>query len=416
MLLLIAVAAAVGWIGLRRGVSARSAQLAGDSARADAAKRHVDTLGRGETLDQLLRRGGLDGPAVTQLLTAAPMIDPRRVQPGLPVEFTRENPAAPASAVLFKLDVDRTVRLTRVNSTQWRADEARLPWFTDTIVVRGAVASNLYDAVQGPAAKLFPGQSRDALVVEVADVYKFRVDMSRELQRGDSLHAVIVRMRGPEATTRVKQVLASRLFVGGKPIEAFHFERPGITNVYFDGAGKSLATAFLRSPIEFARITSAFGLRFHPILRIRRPHEGVDYGAASGTPVQAIGDGTVTRASGNASGNAGGYGNVVEVRHPNGFMTRYAHLSRFGAKGRSGTRVQQGDVIGYVGQTGLATAPHLHFEILVGGQQTSPTRALRNVGGTPLPGAAWPAFEKQKGAMLALLTRAPGVVHGERNH
>ena len=403
------VAAMVGWVGLRRGVRARSAELAGDAVRVGAARRQLDTLARGETLDHLLRRGGLDGAAITQLLAAAPMMDPRRVQPGLPVVFTRGDPTAPASEVLFKLDVDHLVRVTRVDSTEWRANEERLPWFTDTIVVRGAVAANLYDAVQGPAAKLFPGQSRDALVIEIADVYKFRVDMSRELRTGDSLHAVVVRVRGPEATTRVGQVLASRLFVAGRAIEAFYFERPAIRNVYFDGAGKSLATAFLRSPIEFARITSAFGMRFHPILRIRRPHEGVDYGAASGTPVHAIGDGTVIRASGNASG----YGNVIEVRHPNGFVTRYAHLSRFGAKGRQGTRVTQGDVIGYVGKTGLATAPHLHFEILVGGQQTSPTRALRNVDGTPLPGAAIPAFQKQRSAMLALLSRAPGVVHGE---
>jgi murein DD-endopeptidase MepM/ murein hydrolase activator NlpD len=308
--------------------------------------------------------------------------------------------------VRFKLAIDHHVLVKRADSTSWSTEEIRLPWTVDTVVVHGAVASNLYDALRPEGAPHFPGKAQESLVLSVADVYKFRVDMSRELQKGDSVHAVVERAQGPENTTRVARVLATRLFVNGRPIDAFRFQVPTSSNEFYDAAGKSLATAFLRAPLEFARITSGFGVRFHPILRTRRAHEGVDYGAGAGTPVMSIGDGTVIRS--NNSGD--GYGNVIEVRHPNGFVTRYAHLSRFSAKGKRGNRVNQGDVIAYVGSTGLSTAPHLHFEILVGGRQTSPTIALRNVDGTPLPKGSLPAFDQAKQDLLSLLSRASGVV------
>jgi len=409
VVMVVAAALAV-WVAARQVTSLgrSSADIAADSLRALDARTRRDTLRDGETLDILLRRGGLDGAAARQVLAATPMIDPRRVRPGMAVEFISDSAGAAATEIVFKVAIDRHVRVTRDDSVAWSAREVEFPWTVDTIVVRGAVANNLYDALHGAADELFPGASHNGLVFAIADVYKFRVDMSRELRKGDSVHAVIERARGPESSTRVSRVLATRLFVGNRPIEAFYFEAPSSSNVFYDGSGKSLATAFLRSPVEFARVTSSFGMRFHPILRIRRAHEGVDYGAAQGTPVMSIGDGTVVRA-----GDAGGYGNVVEVRHPNGYVSRYAHLSRFSAKGQRGNRVNQGDVIGYVGRTGLSTAAHLHFEILVGGNQTSPTLALRNVGGTPLPSAAKPAFDRARNALLAFLGRPPGVVRAD---
>ncbi len=400
-----AVALGAVYGGYRMAGLSPLASLDGDAVSVEE-RTLPDTLGPGETLDRLLRRGGLDGAAVLQVVDAAPMLDPRRLKAGMPVEFVRDNDSTPATEIRVKLAVDHFLRITRVDSAHWEAREERLPWVTDTVVVRGAVETNLYDALRGMALDLFPGAAHSALVLEIADVYKYRVDMTRELRTGDSVHAVIERSQGPEATTRVARVLATRLFVAGRPIEAFYYQTPASRNVYYDASGKSLATAFLHSPIEFARVTSGFGLRFHPILRIRRPHRGVDYGARQGTPINAIGDGTVIR----AGSDPGGFGNLVEIRHANGFVTRYAHLSRFAPKGRTGMRVMQGDVIGYVGMTGLATAPHLHFEILVRGQQTSPTVALRNVDGTPLPSSDRTAFDRERAAMLSMLGRQPGVV------
>ena len=126
-----------------------------------------------------------------QVLAAIPMIDPRRVRPGMPVEFVADTAGGATTAILFKLAIDRHVRATRVDSQSWTAREETLPWITDTIVVRGAVANNLYDALHGEADQLFPGSSHNGLVYAIADVYKFRVDMSRELRKGDSVHAVI---------------------------------------------------------------------------------------------------------------------------------------------------------------------------------------------------------------------------------
>ncbi len=402
--LLAAIAIAAGW-SLRRSATEGHAVAVADSA---AARLRPDTLRRGETLDLLLRRGGLDGAAVAQILAAAPMLDPRRVRPGLAVEFDRASDSVPSTAIRFKLAVDRILRIFRADSTRWVAVVDTLPWVTDTVLVNGAVDANLYDALGGSGAELFPGSAHQALVLEVADVYKFRVDMSRDLRAGDSVYAVVERQRGPESTTRVARVLASRLFVGGKPIEAFHYRVPESSSAYYDDDGKSLSTAFLHSPIDFARITSGFGVRFHPILRISRPHRGTDYGAATGTPIRVIGDGTVTRVASEPSG----FGNVVEVRHPNGYVTRYAHMSRFNRSvARTGARVTQGEVLGYVGMTGLATGPHLHFEILVRGAQTNPAAALRNVSGVPLPKSALAAFGAVRRSLAGLLNGAAGVVH-----
>jgi murein DD-endopeptidase MepM/ murein hydrolase activator NlpD len=399
--------ALLGWVlATRVAPFGSTAARQADSLAALEARMRRDTLRAGETLDVLLRRGGVALAELQAAIASATMLDPRRLRAGLAAEFVSDTAGGVATAVTLKLDVDHHVRIERDSAATWMAREVTLPWTTDTVVVRGAVARNLYDALGAESEALFPGRSHDGLVFAVADVYKFRVDMTRELQPGDSVHAVVERSRGPESTTRTGRVLASRLFVAGRPIEAFHFAVPTSSNAYYDAAGKSLATAFLRSPIEFARVTSGFGMRFHPILRIRRRHEGVDYGAAQGTPVESIGDGTVVRA--NNTGD--GYGNVVEVRHPNGYVSRYAHLSRFAASARRGSRVAQGQVIGYVGATGLATAPHLHFEILVGGNQRSPTLALRNVDGTPLPASATGAFGLARKSLLALLDRVPGVV------
>jgi murein DD-endopeptidase MepM/ murein hydrolase activator NlpD len=410
----LAVVAGVVAIGgvwaLRRSAIGREAAAAVASATAEPLARvRSDTLRSGETLDRLLRRGGLDGVAVAQVLAVtAPVLDPRRLRPGLPVEFDRDNDSTPAAAITFKLAVDRILHVVRADSARWEARVDTLPWTTDTVLVRGAVEANLYDALAGPAVALFPDDSHEALVLEVADVFKYRVDMTRDLRTGDSVYAVVERQRGPESTTRVTRVLASRLFVGGKPIEAFYYRVPSLSSAYYDESGKSLSTAFLHSPIDFARVTSSFGMRFHPILRVRRPHRGVDYGAVSGTPVRAIGDGTVTR----VGSDPAGFGNVVEVRHPNGFVTRYAHLRSFNRQvARYGARVKQGEVIGYVGMTGLATAPHLHFEILVRGAQTNPAAALRNVAGVPLPKGAIGAFTTRRRELLRLLNGPEGVVH-----
>jgi murein DD-endopeptidase MepM/ murein hydrolase activator NlpD len=410
---LFAGAALIAWYALQRTPpeAHRPAELFG-STRAASSVTRPDTLDRGETLDKVLRRGGLDDETARAVLGAAMQrdLDPRRLKPGMPVEFVHDSDGAPPRQIVLKLDIDRHLRITRDSAGAWTAEEERLPWTTDTVVVRGVVEprGTLMSSLSDLSRSLFPGSAYTVLVNRIANVYEYRVDMSREIQPGDSVYALVERSRGPEATTRVGSLLATRLLVGGRPIEAFLFPDSGRRPKYYDSVGKSLATAFLRMPVEFGRLTSSFGMRFHPILKINRAHQGTDYGAPAGTPVRAIADGVVR----SAVYNPGGYGNLVEIAHANGIVSRYAHLRGFARGVRSRVSVRQGEVIGYVGATGLATAPHLHFELLVGGKPNNPAVVLRRADGTPVASREKPAFDRTRESLSALLHQAEGVVRG----
>ncbi len=398
------LAAVIAWYAVTRDGPAarRPAELFDDSVRAAAAVPWTkpDTLGRGETLDLLLQRGGLEPGVTREILAVAPMLDPRRLKAGMAVEFVADDETAPVAEIILKLSIDHRLRIQRDSLGGWIATEERLPWTTDTVVVQGAVSSSLYQAMASAAGDVFPGQSNTELAWNVADVYEHRVDMSRDLQPGDSIYALVERSRGPEDATRVGRVLAATLFVGGKPIEAVHFPDDEGRSKYYDHAGRSLATSFLRTPVEFRRISSNFGARRHPILNTMRMHNGTDYAANSGTPVRSIGDGTVVRANYNS-----GYGNVVDVRHPNGYVTRYAHLRGFAKSVSAGARVSMGQTIGFVGATGLATGPHLHFEVLINGKATNPRSALQRTDGTPLPTRHAAAFARVRDELMLAMGR-----------
>ena len=164
---------------------------------------------------------------------------------------------------------------------------------------------------------------------------------------------------------RFGRVLASQFTVGSKTYQAFSYPDGSGQDAFYDANGTALKRAFLVSPVDFRYITSGFSLsRFHPILGLFRKHEGIDYAAAAGSPVEAAGDGVVA-----VAGRSGGYGNLIEIRHRDGIVTRYGHLSSIGMGIRPGTRVSQGEQIGRVGMTGLATGPHLHYEFRVNGSR-----------------------------------------------
>jgi murein DD-endopeptidase MepM/ murein hydrolase activator NlpD len=197
-------------------------------------------------------------------------------------------------------------------------------------------------------------------------------------------------------------VLAVQFSIGGATHDAYLFSVDGSED-YYDGEGESLRRAFLRAPLEFRRISSAYSTgRFHPILRRVRAHHGIDYAASSGTPIRAVGDGVIQKA-----GWGGGYGNVVEIRHQRGYSSRYAHMRGFASGVRAGTRVRQGQVIGYVGTTGLSTGPHLHYEFHMAGRPVNPT-SIRYLTGDPVPGGARGRFRAQRDARIAVMERAGG--------
>lgn len=369
-----------------------------------------DTLGAGETLSGLLARRGLSSVEALNVIRAATPLNPRRLRPGLAVEISGDTTDTRPQEIRFRLAVDRIVRLAR-SGDQWAATEEVLPWSIDTLLVRGTVVSSLYQAIGMGSEGLLSGRARDELAWSIADIYEYKIDMSRELRQGDQVRALFERHTAPDGTQRIGKVLAAGLQQAGTEIQAFRLEKADGSPRYYDAKGRSLASMFLRNPVSFRRVSSNFGRRRHPILGTMRAHNGIDYAANSGTPVRSIGDGVVVFAARN-----GGYGNMIDVRHGNGMVSRYAHLRGFAEGIRKGARVRIEQTIGYVGSTGLSTAPHLHFEILVGGQHRDPRRALALVeSGPPLAGSELARFERARDAVMFALEQPAGLVRALGN-
>jgi murein DD-endopeptidase MepM/ murein hydrolase activator NlpD len=357
----------------------------------------VDTLQRGETVSGLLARAGLPGADIVGALEAAVGFDSRRARAGMPVTVRTFSADSTPSELIFQLAIDRLLHVRRTDAG-WASEEVRLPWTTDTIALSATIRSNLYAALDEGAGDALPAAARAELAWTIADIYEYRVDMSRELQEGDALRVLFERSTGPKGAVRIGKVLAARFVLSGETVEAIRYASDGAGGDYFDQTGRSLRAAFLRTPVAFRRISSRFGMRRHPILGTMRQHQGIDYAASSGTPVRAIGDGVVLFA-----GRKGGYGNVLEIRHRNGFISRYGHLRGFAKSVRRGSRVTIAQTVAYVGSTGLSTAPHLHFEVLVNGVHRNPRVALNLKGGDPIPKRERADFEQRRATLVASL-------------
>jgi murein DD-endopeptidase MepM/ murein hydrolase activator NlpD len=359
-----------------------------------------DTLHSGETIGELLARRGVSSQAMPLVMSAATGLDSRRIRAGMPVTVRTDSAGGAPREIVFQLSPDRLLHVRRVGNGTWTSREERLPWVTDTLVVSGRIDENLYQALDDSATVL-PKGARAELAWTLADIFEYRVDMSRELQPGDRFRVLFERQVGSSGQTRIGRVLAARMVLSGTTTETVRFDEGDGRTAYFDATGRSMRAAFLRAPLEFRRISSVFGLRKHPILGIWRQHQGTDYVANAGTPVRTIGDGVVAFA-----GTRGGYGNLIEIRHRSGLVTRYGHLRAFASGIRAGRAVTIGQTIGFVGMTGLATGPHLHFELLVDGAQRDPSSALKKSAGTPLAPADRPRFDAQLSVLLASLEKA----------
>jgi murein DD-endopeptidase MepM/ murein hydrolase activator NlpD len=282
--------------------------------------------------------------------------------------------------------------------------EASNTELVDTLTIAGVIHSSLYNALNESGVGVLPPSARHQLAWSLADIFEYKVDMSRDLRQGDKFHLLIERLQKPNGAIIVQKVLGARLALSNSrnPLEAIHFDTPGSSaGQYYDASGMSLRAAFLRAPVAFRRISSIFGARKHPIFGQWRNHTGTDYAAAQGTSVRAIGDGVVVFA-----GRKGGYGNMIDIRHRNGMVSRYGHMRNFATGMRQGTRVTMGSTIGYVGMTGWATGPHLHFEIRVGGVAHDPKLALQARGGEPIPAGERSLFQKMRNQTIASLNEA----------
>lgn len=387
------------------GVSGRSpwhrlAQPATLPVAAPPAPRFIeihDTLKQGETLSDLFGRH--DITIDFQSLGPTLVLDPRRVRAGLIFTFRRLMGDSAPSEVAVRTSPEQRIIFSRI-SDAWSAATHPIRWQTYPTRIEGEIQNSLYEALDaGVSDEVVDLGNRRRLAWDLADVYAWEIDFTRDIRPGDRFNVVFERMVSEDGEIRVGRVLAADLTISGKSLTAFRFGGgTGRTALYYDTDGGSLRRAFLRAPVEFRRISSNFaGRRYHPVLGLTRRHEGTDYSAAPGTPVMAAGDGVVLRA-----GRAGGYGNLVELRHLNGITTRYGHLRAFARNIRRGVRVEQGQTIGYVGSTGLATGPHLHYEFRVNGIAQD-SRRVKLGSGTPVSPQDRSAFDLERDRLLALL-------------
>jgi murein DD-endopeptidase MepM/ murein hydrolase activator NlpD len=243
----------------------------------------------------------------------------------------------------------------------------------------------------------------DSIATQLADIFGGDIDFHRDLRKGDRFSVIYETATHMGKPLRTQRILAAEFINDGKTFRAFWYQGRDGVGGYYAADGSSVKKAFLRSPLEFSRISSGFSnARYHPVLRETRAHRGIDYAAPIGTRVKATGDGTVEFV-----GTQGGYGKVIMIRHPGNKTTVYGHLSGFTPGIKAGTRVSQGDVIGFVGATGLATGPHLHYEFRVAGLHRNPLTVV-------LPNAA-PLSQDQIASFRTHVDRQIAIVAGMRD-
>lgn len=363
-------------------------------------------LERGETLSDVLVGERLGDQMADLLLTLRQFANPRRLAEGAEVSVHRWAQDGGTRAVEVRINADSTVWLTR-SDLGWSGKVDVTPTQLDTVFVAGTIEEGrtLYEALVYDDDLDLPPAERVQLVGKLAEIYAYKLDFAHEIRAGDEFRVVYEREARPDGTARSRRVLAAEIENQGHDYKAFYFREPDEPfGAYYDENGKSLRLAFRRYPIDYVRITSSFNpRRYHPILGIYRAHTGTDFGATAGTPVHVTGKGTVIFA-----GRDGGYGNLIKVRHWNGYATRYAHLRGFARGIHPGVKVDEYQVIGYVGQTGLATAPHLHYEIRKDGRALNPA-TVKLPGAPPLPAPYRAAYGTMVAQRMTLLDEArPG--------
>jgi len=314
----------------------------------------------GDTLESVCRR--LD-PEEWNLWCSrlASVLDPRALRPGMMVEG-RCAPYGPLESVVVDLDLRSSVKAQRLGD-EIQVERVDRPVRHEVVRLEGSVESSLFGAVESAGG--------DAeLAVRLAAIFQWDIDFFRDLRKGDSFVVIVDRRTVDGRPYGWGNLFAARFVNAGRTLNAVAFPDDDGRIGYYDLEGHPLRKEFLRTPLRFSRITSRFSLhRYHPVLHRRMPHYGVDYGAPVGTPVHVTADGVVRFV-----GRKGGAGKMITVRHTNGYETSYLHLSRYARGIHRGVRVHQGQVIGYVGQTGLATGPHLDYRVRHNGKWINPLR------------------------------------------
>jgi murein DD-endopeptidase MepM/ murein hydrolase activator NlpD len=355
-----------------------------------------ERIQRGDTIGSLLARLQVDDPKASAYLRAVRHVRSLyQLVPGRTVRaVTRDNGELVS---LRYLNGDGTELVVQKRGNDFFAREQPLATEQRLLLSSGEIQTSLFAATD--AAGL-----GDSIAVQLADVFSSEVDFHRDLRPGDRFAVVFEAFYSNGEFVRTGRIVAAEFTNAGRTYRAIYFQDAQGRSGYYTPEGKNMRKTFLRSPLEFSRISSGFSTsRFHPILNSWRAHQGVDYAAPGGTRVRVTADGSVQFV-----GQRGGYGNLIVVQHNNAYSTAYGHLSAFANGLHAGQRVNQGDVIGFVGMTGLATGPHLHYEFRVNGVHQNPLR-LAVPPGPPITNELRTAFEESVRPLLEQLELIRGM-------
>jgi murein DD-endopeptidase MepM/ murein hydrolase activator NlpD len=334
---------------------------------------------RGDTLAAFIERLGIDGAHAVRLAKVRAL---QQLRPGTHVSAEVSADGEPV-ALSFLSGRDTLVKITAEANDFYRVTDDRAQFYTRVAMKSGVVQSSLFAAADEAGIP-------DGIAMQLGDVFGGDIDFHRDLRKGDQFAVVYEMHYLGGRPVRAGRVLAAEFTNNRKTFRAVQFG-----NSFYTPEGKNLRKAFMRSPLEFSRVSSGFGMRRHPIQRSWIKHQGIDYAAPTGTRVRAVADGVVEFA-----GTKGGYGNVVILRHHGQYATTYAHLSRISV--RRGARVAQNDTIGAVGQTGWATGPHLHYEFRIAGEPRNPM-SIAMPSANPVAQQDLPAFHNHATPLVARL-------------
>jgi murein DD-endopeptidase MepM/ murein hydrolase activator NlpD len=364
--------------------------------------RHVK-LRHGHSLAELLQQLQIDGEQAKAILAQLPdSATSAEVREGRELDLRLSTRTGGVRRMTLQMDADRILHVDgRRGPIRARLDSVSV--HTDTAVFSGTVHESLYEALLNGHGDI-PRRERQRIADQIADqIFETRVDFSNDLNEGDTYQILYERTVRPDNSARRSRLLAVRFLIDGHLYDAYLFRHDGVDG-WYDGKGRSMKRGFLRAPLEFREISSGFTLaRFHPILHRWRAHVGIDFAAAPGTPVRAVADGVVKTA-----GWSRGYGNLLELAHGRGYTTRYGHLRAFAKGIHDGVRVRQGQVIAYVGMTGLATGPHLHYEFRVNNRPINPS-SVKEIQGEPVEAGRDSRFREVVDARIAAMERMGAV-------
>lgn len=366
------------------------------AAATPAVQPHIVQVRRGDTLMTLLARSGVASADAQEAIdTLRQVWNPRELR--IDQEVVLDFGPTRLEAIRIAADLDRTVKVARGGDGRFASSAQQRPLMRVPRLATGTIRTSLYEAAMD-------GGVPPTVLTEMVRAFSYDVDFQRDIQPGDSFEVLYERITDKNGkTVATGDVIYAAMTLSGERLRIYrHLPSGASASDFFNGSGQSVRKALLRTPIDGARLTSGFGARLHPILGYTMMHRGVDFGAPAGTPIMAAGDGVVEKI-----GPAAGFGNYVLLRHNATYETAYAHMSRFAAGLHPGSHVQQGQVIGYVGSTGRATGPHLHYEVHVNAIQVNPLSIKmepgRKLAGTDL--AAFQATVEEVGRQLLSLRR-----------